>query len=160
MEVSSINRQKFIAELSKLLGFMSSWDREATLEKYNAMFDAADSEAEVLVTLGSPTKLAIAIANEYVPTPAPVREETLPAAEVQTEESESSEESVGDLISVVEQALEKAVAEESAESAPETAPTAAAASAVFTDSPEQLSGKKKNRSRRLRPLASYTARSS
>lgn len=135
MEVSSINRQKFIAELSKLLGFMSSWDREATIETYNAMFDAADSEAEVLVMLGSPTKLAIALANEYVPTAAP---ETKPVEAGEDTDTEAA------VLSAVAQAVEEATEE----SAP-----AADASALFTDSPETLRGKTAKRARRVRPVA-------
>ena len=77
--MSGTNKQRFLAELSKLLGFMSSWDREATIEQYSAMFDAAESEAELLAELGSPTKLAIAIAREYVPTPPPETAAEVPA---------------------------------------------------------------------------------
>ena len=35
-----------MAELNKLLAFMSSWDRQATLDRYEAMFDeGGDPEA-------------------------------------------------------------------------------------------------------------------
>lgn len=68
-----MNKQKFLAELSRLLGFMSSWDRADTIQKYSAIFDASDSEAEVIAELGSPTKLAISIARDYVPTARPER---------------------------------------------------------------------------------------
>ena len=88
MEVGSINRQKFIAELSKLLGFMSSWDREATIAEYNAMFDATDNEAELLGTLGSPTRLAITLANHYVPSPAPAK---APVEEIEIAETEEDD---------------------------------------------------------------------
>ncbi len=60
-----------MAELAKLLGFMSSWDRQAALDKYNALFDEAGDEASLIKMLGSPTHLAISLANSYVPTPAP-----------------------------------------------------------------------------------------
>lgn len=66
-----INRQSYLAELAKLLGFMSSWDRQAALDKYNALFDEAGDEAALIKMLGSPTHLAINLANSYVPTPAP-----------------------------------------------------------------------------------------
>ena len=130
MEVSSINRQKFLAELNKLLGFMSSWDREATIEKYNAMFDAAESEAEVLVMLGNPTRLAITLANEYVPTPAPTAK---PAEQKPAEAGEEAGREAGDIVSAVALAVEQA-AEESLPSAE--------ANAMFADDPETFSGKK------------------
>lgn len=61
-----------MAELSKLLGFMSAWDRRDTLIKYDALFDEAADEEEFIASLGSPTKLAIGLALNYVPSPAPV----------------------------------------------------------------------------------------
>lgn len=64
-----------MAELSKLLGFMSSWDRQAVLDKYNALFDEAGDEVAFIKMLGSPTHLAINLANSYVPTPAPEKKE-------------------------------------------------------------------------------------
>ena len=66
--MSGINKQKYLAELTKLLGFMSSWDREAALEKYGALYDECADEDEVAERLGSPTRLAIAIARDYIPT--------------------------------------------------------------------------------------------
>ncbi len=60
-----------MAELAKLLGFMSAWDRRDTLQKYDALFDeAADIEA-LIESIGTPTKLAISLALDYVPSPAP-----------------------------------------------------------------------------------------
>lgn len=64
-----------MAELSKLLGFMSSWDRQAVLDKYNSLFDEAGDEVALIKMLGSPTHLAINLANSYVPTPAPEKKE-------------------------------------------------------------------------------------
>lgn len=66
-----MNRQKFLAELSKLLGFMSSWDREAEMNKYTAMLDAAEDEAALIESLGTPTQIAISIALGYKPSPRP-----------------------------------------------------------------------------------------
>lgn len=76
MEVCVINKQKFLVELSRLLGFMSAWDRETELDKYKAMFDESENEDEVIASLGSPTQLAISIAREYVPSPRPEPEDT------------------------------------------------------------------------------------
>lgn len=50
---------------------MSAWDRRDALMKYEALFDEAADEAELIATLGTPTKLAIGLALNYVPSPAP-----------------------------------------------------------------------------------------
>ncbi len=50
---------------------MSAWDRRDALMKYEALFDEASDEEELIATLGSPTKLAIGLALNYVPSPAP-----------------------------------------------------------------------------------------
>ena len=50
---------------------MSSWDRQAALKKYQALFAAANSPEALIEELGTPTKLAIDLAAVYVPTPAP-----------------------------------------------------------------------------------------
>lgn len=63
---------------------MSSWDRQAALNKYNALFDEAGDEAALIKMLGSPTHLAINLANSYVPTPAPA-----PAVQPPEEKPES-----------------------------------------------------------------------
>ena len=63
-----------MAELTRLLGFMSSWDRQAVLEKYEALFAAAEDPDALTEELGTPTKLAIDLAATYVPTPAPRRQ--------------------------------------------------------------------------------------
>lgn len=60
-----------MAELDRLLGFMSSWDRQAALKKYRALFAAAEDEAALIEQLGTPTKLAIDLAAAYVPTRPP-----------------------------------------------------------------------------------------
>ena len=46
---------------------MSARDRQAELGRFTAMFDSAPSEEELIRTLGSPTKQAIAIARSYEP---------------------------------------------------------------------------------------------
>ena len=67
----SINEQKYLTELSRLLGFMSSWDREAMIEKYKDMFAAAEDREQLMEEIGTPTQVAISIANNYVPSPRP-----------------------------------------------------------------------------------------
>ena len=66
-----MNRERYMAELDRLLGFMSSWDRQAALKKYQALIDAAPDEEALFEELGTPTKLAIDLAASYVPSPSP-----------------------------------------------------------------------------------------
>lgn len=79
-----MNAQKYLTELSRLLGFMSYWDREAVLERYKREFDGSRSDEEVIEAIGTPTKVAIDIARTYIPTPRPGTgeggAEALPAA--------------------------------------------------------------------------------
>lgn len=90
-----------MAEITKLLGFMSSWDRAATLEKYSALLDTYTDEEDIIEMLGTPTKLAIDLARDYVPTPPPAKPA---AAEIPEEVSEE----------VPEEVYEEADAEETA----------------------------------------------
>ena len=72
-----------MAELAKLLGFMSAWDRKDTLQKYEGIIDSYADFEELVATIGTPTKLAISLALNYVPSPAPV---AIPVEEVETVE--------------------------------------------------------------------------
>lgn len=95
-EVRSINRQRYMAELTKLLSFMFKEDRSEIIKDYNELLDKAEDEEALLETFGSPTKLAVTIARsynsgEYKPPELPEGikakgEESIP------EETESSEE--------------------------------------------------------------------
>ena len=69
--MKDINQERYLAELDRLLGFMSSWDRQAALKKYRALFAAAVDEAALIEELGTPTKLVIGLAADYVPTRPP-----------------------------------------------------------------------------------------
>lgn len=60
-----INKQKFLAELGKLLTFMYDEDRQAALAMYNKMFDEAVDEQSLLQFLVSPTRQAVVIARAY-----------------------------------------------------------------------------------------------
>ncbi|MBR5262135.1 MAG: hypothetical protein IKV47_08200 [Oscillospiraceae bacterium] len=62
-----MTRQQYIAELHSLLGFMSNEDRQRTIDKYNRMFNKAADEQELITRLGTPTRVAIKLAGEYVP---------------------------------------------------------------------------------------------
>ncbi|MBQ9662846.1 MAG: hypothetical protein IJV40_06815 [Oscillospiraceae bacterium] len=64
--MKAINRQKFLAELAKLLTFMYEEDRLYALEMYERMFDIAeDDEQELIQHLVSPTRQAVMIARAY-----------------------------------------------------------------------------------------------
>ena len=60
-----INRQKFLAELGRLLTFMYEEDRQTALAMYNRLFDEAESEQALLQYLVSPTRQAVILARAY-----------------------------------------------------------------------------------------------
>ena len=64
-EVTSINKQKFLAELGKLLTFMYEEDRLKAIEIYSRMFEEADDERALLQSLVSPTRQAVVVARAY-----------------------------------------------------------------------------------------------
>ena len=64
--MNAINRQKFLAELAKLLTFMYEEDRQFALSMYERMFDiAGDDEQWLVQNLMSPTRQAVVIARAY-----------------------------------------------------------------------------------------------
>lgn len=63
--MTDINRQKFLAELGKLLTFMYEEDRQKALAMYNAMFDQVENEQALIQKLLSPTRQAVLIARAY-----------------------------------------------------------------------------------------------
>ena len=63
--MNRINRQKFLAELGRLLTFMYEEDRQTALAMYNRMFDEAESEQALLQYLVSPTRQAVILARAY-----------------------------------------------------------------------------------------------
>jgi hypothetical protein len=65
MEVKVINKQKFLAELGRLLTFMYEEDRQAALAMYSKMFDDALEEQALLQFLVSPTRQAVVLARSY-----------------------------------------------------------------------------------------------
>ncbi len=65
-EVTAINsRQKFLAELGKLLTFMYEEDRQLALSMYEQMFDCAEDEDTLIHELMSPTRQAVLVARAY-----------------------------------------------------------------------------------------------
>ena len=65
MEVKVINKQKFLAELGRLLTFMYEEDRQTALAMYSKMFDDAAEEQLLLQFLVSPTRQAVVLARAY-----------------------------------------------------------------------------------------------
>lgn len=65
MEVKVINKQKFLAELGRLLTFMYEEDRQDALSMYSKMFDDAVDEQSLLQFLVSPTRQAVVLARSY-----------------------------------------------------------------------------------------------
>ena len=65
----ALNRQRFLAELARLLVFMTESDRELTVADYAAQFDEVGEagEADLIKSLGSPTKVAISLSRGYTP---------------------------------------------------------------------------------------------
>lgn len=63
--MTDINKQKFLAELGKLLTFMYDEDRQDALTMYARMFDAAPDEQTLIQFLVSPTRQAVVIARAY-----------------------------------------------------------------------------------------------
>jgi len=65
LEVYIINKQKFLAELGRLLTFMYEEDRQTALSMYNRLFDMTDNEQALLQFLVSPTRQAVVLARTY-----------------------------------------------------------------------------------------------
>ena len=62
--MTTINKQKFLAELGKLLTFMYEEDRQTALAMYVKMFEDAEDERALLQALISPTRQAVIVARE------------------------------------------------------------------------------------------------
>jgi len=60
-----INKQKFLAELGRLLTFMYEEDRQTVLSMYGRMFDETANEEALLELLVSPTRQAVVLARSY-----------------------------------------------------------------------------------------------
>lgn len=64
-----MNKPQYLAELGRLLIFMTSADREETLSRYGTLFDLAGPDgADALIShIGSPTLAAIRLSRTYKP---------------------------------------------------------------------------------------------
>lgn len=133
-----------MAELSKLLGFMSDWDRREVLAKYERLFDEAGDEAELIASLGSPTKLAIGLALNYVPSPPPaVKEEP----EREGAESVEAPEAVEEAPDACPENADSGETPDAAE-----APAEGAGEASLSPVPEEPPGEAAPKKRRVRPF--------
>ena len=63
--MTSINKQKFLAELGKLLTFMYEEDRQRAMGMYSRMFEEAGDEHALIQALISPTRQAVVVARAY-----------------------------------------------------------------------------------------------
>ena len=62
MEVTPINRQSYMAEVSSLLALITDeTTRESLIAQMEQMFDAAEDEQKLIEQIGSPTKVAVAL---------------------------------------------------------------------------------------------------
>ncbi|MBQ7895564.1 MAG: hypothetical protein IJ364_03285 [Oscillospiraceae bacterium] len=64
-EVTIINKQKFLAELGRLLTFMYEEDRQLALSMYEKMFDSCGDIHALMQILVSPTRQAVVLARAY-----------------------------------------------------------------------------------------------
>lgn len=85
-----MNRQRFLAELRRLLVYMTEEDREEAVRRCTEAFEAAgpDGEAALIEQLGSPTKTAIALSRGYEPGSLP---DVFPKRPVKPERPEKAE---------------------------------------------------------------------
>lgn len=60
-----IKKQKFLAELGRLLTFMYEEDRQTALDYYDRMFDETEDQQGLISNLISPTRQAVLIARAY-----------------------------------------------------------------------------------------------
>ena len=103
--MNTINKQKFLAELGKLLTFMYEEDRQAALAMYNKMFEDAQDEQALLQTLVSPTRQAVVVARSYN-----AKERKLQVqAPSRGEEAAEERESTPDFVLAINQIYEEAV---------------------------------------------------
>ena len=63
--MDTINKQKFLAEIGRLLTFMYEEDRQTVLAMYGRMFDETAAEPALLELLVSPTRQAVVLARSY-----------------------------------------------------------------------------------------------
>ena len=151
MEVTLINRQSYMAEVSNLLELITDEETRARLiAQMEEMFDAAEDEQTLIEQIGSPTKVAVALiryadtrkAEEEAASEEPTEAEAIPEepvveeaaveepAEEPAEEASMAEEPAAEPLpeeafvedEMPETAFEEVLPQETAEEAPEEAP--------------------------------------
>lgn len=88
-EVTDINKQRFLAELSQLLTFMYEEDRQDALLAYSNMFDEAADEQALLQSLVSPIRQAVLVARAYNATERKLQTRSQSRAEAGAERNDS-----------------------------------------------------------------------
>ena len=106
MEVTAINKQKFLAELGKLLTFMYEEDRQTALNMYSRMFDDAEDEQAVIQVLGTPTRQAVTIARSY---DAKMRKLQVQSQSREDADAGAGREAIPDFVLTINQIYERAV---------------------------------------------------
>lgn len=113
--MDTINKQKFLAELGKLLTFMYEEDRQTALAMYVKMFEDTEDEQALLQALVSPTRQAVIVARAYN---AKMRKLQVEAQSREETGERVEDEATPDFILAIHKVYEEAVPDRSVGSAP------------------------------------------
>lgn len=94
--MTDINKQKFLAELGKLLTFMYEEDRLLALSMYEDMFACCNDEQQLIQYFISPTRQAVVLARAYD------SKERMLSVNTQSRREELNDEEVPRFVSVIE----------------------------------------------------------
>lgn len=113
--MDTINKQKFLAELGKLLTFMYEEDRQTALAMYVKMFEDTEDEQALLQALVSPTRQAVIVARAYN---AKMRKLQVEAQSREETGERVEDEATPDFVLAIHKVYEEAVPDRSVGSAP------------------------------------------
>ena len=113
--MNGINKQKFLAELGKLLTFMYEEDRQTALAMYVKMFEDTEDEQALIQALVSPTRQAVIVARAYN---AKMRKLQVEAQSREVAAERVEEEATPDFILAINQVYQDAVHVKSVGTAP------------------------------------------
>ena len=113
--MNTINKQKFLAELGKLLTFMYEEDRQTALAMYVKMFEDTEDEQALIQALVSPTRQAVIVARAYN---AKMRKLQVEAQSREAAAERVDDEATPDFILAINQVYQDAVHIKSAGTAP------------------------------------------
>ena len=113
--MNTINKQKFLAELGKLLTFMYEEDRQTALAMYVKMFEDTEDEQALIQALVSPTRQAVIVARAYN---AKMRKLQVEAQSREAAAERVDDEATPDFILAINQVYQDAVHVKSAGTAP------------------------------------------